>query len=232
MFARALWCLVVLPSALGFQVTTLGETLGRSARTLLPEGYAENADPIPLVVALHGYTQDAARMESLIRGPHFVDALRFVLILPNGLKDTAGKRYWNATQDCCNFYKADVDDVGYVKGLISEARTAYSIDPNRVYVFGFSNGAFMAHRLACELSHELAGIVSIAGSSVPTVDECQPAKPLSILNIHGDQDEIILYAGGRGPSWKSGKKGPRKHMDYVLEILEGGSYPGAEELTR
>ena len=58
-----------------------------------------------------------------------------------------------------------MDDVGYLRALVREALEVRPIDPDRVYVFGHSNGGFMSYRLASELADEVAAIAVLAGSS-------------------------------------------------------------------
>lgn len=70
------------------------------------------------------------------------------------------------------------------------------VDPDRIYVFGHSNGGFMAYWLACELSDEVTAIAVLAGSDYPTDADCQPSRPVSVLHLHGDDDELVFYEGG------------------------------------
>jgi polyhydroxybutyrate depolymerase len=63
-----------------------------------------------------------------------------------------------------------------------------------VYLVGFSNGGFLAHRLACEHAGKVAAIVSIGGGA-PEV--CEPKAPVSVLAVHGVDDKIVPFAGDR-----------------------------------
>jgi poly(3-hydroxybutyrate) depolymerase len=55
-----------------------------------------------------------------------------------------------------------VDDVGYLRAVIAEVSVRFAVDPRRVYVTGHSDGADMAHRLACE-SARLDLVNDVAG---------------------------------------------------------------------
>jgi polyhydroxybutyrate depolymerase len=72
----------------------------------------------------------------------------------------------------------------------------YHVDPERVYLVGHSNGAFMSHRLACDLAPRIAAIVALAGDDWKDQTKCQPSEPVSILQVHGDLDLVIQYGGG------------------------------------
>jgi polyhydroxybutyrate depolymerase len=43
--------------------------------------------------------------------------------------------------------------------------------------------------MACEASDVVTAIVSLAGATFATKDECTPTEPVSVLQIHGTADE-------------------------------------------
>lgn len=91
----------------------------------------------------------------------------------------------------------DIDDVRYFNDLLDALERNFRIDPKRIYVTGLSNGAAMSHRLACELSHRIAAIASIAGGNqFSAVRECAPARSVPLLEIHGTADHCFPYNGG------------------------------------
>ncbi|MDV7395600.1 hypothetical protein RZS08_29700, partial [Arthrospira platensis SPKY1] len=64
---------------------------------------------------------------------------------------------------------------------------------------GMSNGGFMSHRLACELSDRIAAIAGVTGTmSSATFDDCSPGRPVPVLQIHGTADLIVNYNGAVG----------------------------------
>ena len=75
------------------------------------------------------------------------------------------------------------------------ARAKKLKDFGPVYVFGYSNGGFMAYHLACKGLPGLRAIASIAGTSYYEDSNCEGAPPVSVLHIHGSADEVILYSG-------------------------------------
>jgi polyhydroxybutyrate depolymerase len=130
----------------------------------------------------------------------------FLYAHPDGTLDSSGKRFWNATDACCVFDGADVDDSAYLTGLIDEIGARYNVDPKRVFFLGHSNGGFMSHRMACDHADRIAAIASLAGANFSDSSKCQPNEPVSVLQIHGTADDTILYEGG---------------------VIGGASYPGA-----
>lgn len=116
-------------------------------------------------------------------------ARRFVIAYPDGF----GKS-WNAGGVCCGEANSQrVDDVAFIRAPMDRLNKMYPIDSARVFVTGFSNGAMMAYRLACELSDRVAAIVSVSGTL--RIEDCHPARPVSIWEMHGTADSIVPYEG-------------------------------------
>ncbi len=166
----------------------------RPTGLFVPVSY-EQGTPTPLLLTLHGYGSNG---DDFVRGSGLAELAAgegFLLLAPDGTPDRLGARFWDATEACCNFGDDPVDDVGYLTGLVEDAARQYSVDSTAVHVVGFSNGAFMAHRLACERPDLFASIVAVAGSIDPDRD-CVGAGSTSVLSIHGTADQTINYEGG------------------------------------
>jgi polyhydroxybutyrate depolymerase len=163
----------------------------------VPGGY-DPATPAPLVMLLHGHApgQDGQAIESYFQLVPVAEANTFLYVAPNGLMDSTGVRFWNATDACCDFDNTGVDDVAYLGQVIDDMSARYNVDPARIYVGGFSNGAFMAHRLGCDLADRLAAVISVSGATWNDPSRCQPAANISVLEIHGTADMNVLYDGG------------------------------------
>jgi polyhydroxybutyrate depolymerase len=68
------------------------------------------------------------------------------------------------------------------------------VDASRITVTGHSNGAAMSHRLACERADVFAAIVANSGSNqYSTGAPCEPARPISVMQIHGTDDPCWTY---------------------------------------
>jgi polyhydroxybutyrate depolymerase len=86
-----------------------------------------------------------------------------------------------------------VDDIAFVRQIVSDLGTIASIDTKRIYGLGFSNGGGLVYRLGCEMSDTFAAIAPV---SAPLVGLCQPQQPVSLLHVHGLEDTVVPYAGG------------------------------------
>jgi len=169
---------------------------GRRAAMVAPFG-ADPTEPLPLVIALHGYGSNVWEHSQYLGLIRRINVDRFLLLMPNGSRDEDGNRFWNATDYCCDFDGSGVDDVEYLRSLLSEASGLVEIGP--IYAVGHSNGGFMSYRLACESLPGVVGIVSLAGTTFADESHCQDASPVSILQIHGDDDNVTLYEGDEYP---------------------------------
>jgi polyhydroxybutyrate depolymerase len=161
----------------------------------VPRGY-DPARKAPLVVLLHGYQASAAVQEGYFKLTAESDRRGFLYAMPDGTQNGEGKRFWNATEACCDFYGSGVDDSGYLHRLLDRVKSRYAVDTTRVYFVGHSNGGFMAYRMACEHATEVTAVVSLAGAMAADAARCAPARPVSVLQIHGTADQTILFAGG------------------------------------
>ena len=140
------------------------------------------------------------------------DRYGFLFIAPDGNKEPGGdeNRFWNATPACCDFFQTEVDDSGYVLGIIDKIKSDYNVDANRVFLIGHSNGGFMSYRAAYEHSNTIAAIASLAGANHIEAREA-PDSPVHVLQIHGTADGTIAYEG---------------------DEIQGNNYPSALETVQ
>jgi len=166
----------------------------RPAEVFVPKAW-DGCKKWPLIILLHGYGASGSLQNAYLGVGARVDKHGFVLVLPDGTEAANGKRFWNATDFCCDFYKQGIDDVAYITGLIDEAKAKLSIDPSRIYLLGHSNGGFMSYRMACEKPELIAGVASLAGAVTNTESFCTPDRAVNVLQMHGTNDKTIKYAG-------------------------------------
>lgn len=155
----------------------------------------DHGTPTPLLMVLHGFGANAFTQLRYTKLDELVEEQGILLVAPDGTVDQNGKQFWNATDACCDGFDRNVDDVGYLSGLIAEISAVWNVDPARVYLFGHSNGGFMSYRMACDRADEIAAIVSLAGATWSDPQMCDPSSDVSVLQIHGTNDQTILYDG-------------------------------------
>ena len=89
-----------------------------------------------------------------------------------------------------------MDDSAYILSLIDGVKKKLSVDPNRIYLVGHSNGGFMTHKFACDHSDVVAAIADLAGATYDDSSMCKATSKVSVLHLHGPMDDLVLYEGG------------------------------------
>jgi poly(hydroxyalkanoate) depolymerase family esterase len=153
-----------------------------------------------MLLMLHGTqnTTDPYAVISLNWGWQSVaDAFGFILVKPASTYNSKSNQWnWDAYYMDSAFQQPP-DDAGFLRQLITTLTAQYNVNPNQVYVAGFSSGAQMAHRVGVELSDLVAAIVIASGTIVgqtnppPIQMPGTPVAPVSIQEWHGTTDTVI-----------------------------------------
>jgi polyhydroxybutyrate depolymerase len=162
----------------------------------VPPGY-DGAAAVPLVVDIHGFTSNKEQQAGLSGMKRVADREGFIVVLPQGIGNS-----WNAGNLCCGIASRDnVDDVGFLRAVVSAIVAEATIDQRRVYVSGLSNGGGMTHTLACEAADLFAAAAPLA-FPLPygPLTLCQPSRPIPMMTFMGLTDVLVPYDGGGFPS--------------------------------
>lgn len=157
----------------------------------VPPSY-DPARGIPLVLDFHGFTSNATQQNLLAGMTEKADFAGFVALHAEGIGGSTGQS-WNAGACCGEAMTRAIDDVAFVSKILDEAEARLCVDKHRVYATGMSNGGFLSHRLACELSNRVAAVAPVAG--VLGVSACTPARAMSVFQFHGTLDGLVPYLG-------------------------------------
>ncbi|PKP21237.1 MAG: phospholipase [Bacteroidetes bacterium HGW-Bacteroidetes-21] len=155
-----------------------------------------NQAKIPLLIALHGGMGNGEKMEKLTQSGFntLADEENFIVVYPNGI----GRNWNDGRKSMPSNYKAHnntIDDVGFISALIKKLIETDNVDPARVYVTGMSNGAMMTHRLAIELSDQIAAGAAVCGN-IPADLTSTPKSKVSMMMINSMNDPLVPYEGG------------------------------------
>ena len=166
---------------------------GRTREYLLhiPVGLPPQA---PLLVMIHGYTDDASSFRAMTQMDAMADRHGFAVVYPRGTLDASGKHFWQVGYD---FHAHEsVNDEAFLVALVQHLQVRYGLDAARTYVAGMSNGGDMSFQLACRQSAIFRGVAPVVGTMMLSlVESCSAIEPVSILAINGDADDVTLYAG-------------------------------------
>ena len=157
----------------------------------IPELYDGSSD-VPLILNFHGFGSNATQQMFYGDFRDIADTEGFLLVHPEGTT-VIGNQFWNVGFPGIS---STIDDVGFTEALIDELAASYAIDLDRVYATGMSNGGFMSFLLACQLSEKIAAVASVTGAMTQdTFDNCNAQRPVPALQIHGTEDDVVLYNG-------------------------------------
>jgi polyhydroxybutyrate depolymerase len=133
------------------------------------------------------------------------DANGFLLICPVAAYDPGtphGRFFWES-YGMAGYFPTVPDDSGFLRSLVLAMEKpvtlgGFAVDPDRVFVMGFSSGAMMTHRMCIENADVVAACAPVSGpiyvgsEFVPPL----PSRPVSVLELHGDEDATLGYCGG------------------------------------
>jgi len=173
------------------------EAQGRTRSYLVHVPRSSNgAKAASVVLAFHGGGSNGRTMITFSGLNDKSDEAGFIAVYPDGTGRRSEMLTWNAGYCCGHASREDVDDIGFVDKLLDDLSRRVSVDPNRIYATGMSNGAMMCYRLASELSNRIAAVAPVSGPM--GTETCNPKRPVSVMHFHGTDDKFAPYAGGRG----------------------------------
>jgi polyhydroxybutyrate depolymerase len=184
----------------------------RSFTVVVPAGRDPEV-PAPLLVAFHGVGANGAAMRAngFERNPA---AAGMVLVFPE-----ANGGSWNDGRPGMVplVPGTETDDVAFVRALIDETVQRSGVDPSKVAVTGFSNGALMASRIACDLSDRVGAAALVSGAGSPDyANRCASKRSVPVLVVFGTADGTVPYKGGEvAPNGKT----PRGRVGSVDEVI-------------
>jgi polyhydroxybutyrate depolymerase len=196
--------------------------LTRTYSTYVPRELAKGA---PLVVVMHGAGENGARMriETGYGFERLADEHGFAVVYPN-----AYGGYW----DVCTIAEdvsangLNIDDVGFLIGMVDKLVSEISVDPGRVFAAGSSRGGFMAFRLALEAPSRFRAVAAVS-ANVPSPEnfKCKPAGQgtPSVMIMNGTDDPLVPFDGGSvslfGLFYRLGKvRSSRESGQYFADL--------------
>jgi len=166
------------------------EIQGRQRTFLVyaPEASAGNAR-LPVLIVLHGGLGSGNRVAQQTGLADYVDRAGLLAIFPD-----AGGEQWNDGRETTD---DGVDDVAFLRGVITRATQAWGGDASRVFVAGVSNGGMMAQRMACDAADAITAVTAVvANMPQHLAARCRPSRPIPVMLISSTQDPIMPWDGG------------------------------------
>lgn len=182
--------------------THAGATGSREYRVHLPPGLT---GPAPLVVMLHGGSQNAADFAVGTGMDRLADQSGFVVVYPEQSRSANPAGYWNWFQP--EDQRRGSGEPAIIAGIVAEVAAAHQIDPARIFVAGLSAGAAMAEVMVATYPELFArvgvhsglpyGCAADVGSAFGQMAAggFGPAPcPTPVMVVHGDRDSTVSVA--------------------------------------
>jgi poly(hydroxyalkanoate) depolymerase family esterase len=177
--------------------TYSGDAGARRYKLFVPAGH-DAARPAPLVVMLHGCTQDP---DDFARGTRFNELAGAAGVLVAWPEQPAEQQ----VQKCWSWYDpahqaASRGEPAVIAGITREVMAGHAVDPKRVYVAGVSAGAAMAINVAASYPELFAAVGSHSG--IPYRAASDVPHALTVMRAGNPDPAILAYAlqdalGGR-----------------------------------
>lgn len=158
----------------------------REYRLFVPSTYKKELST-PLIINFHGTSTNPDIQEALSQFEVLGEVENVIVATPMAAYEIApgGPLTWNTDK------REGVDDVKFIERLVVHLQNQFNIDSHRIYATGFSGGARMSSRLACDLAEVIAAIGPVAGIRHPS--DCKPSRSVPVITFHGKQDPVNHY---------------------------------------
>lgn len=182
-------------------------TLGQRRYWFQPPDSWDGVTPLPVLLHFHGRKRNGAHV---LKNPKVADPANqhgVVLVAPDGVEGD-----WS-------FDSSDPRDVVLTDAILADLPNHLPIDRSRVFLSGFSNGAAMASRVACDRGDAYAGYLPIAGFLRGTAPEDCTGGPANVLEVHGRTDAV----------YKAPRHKQTEASDYVFWRETASCAPAASQ---
>lgn len=168
-------CCCLMTTLMVYAETLVSGGKNRNMIVYAPSNLPSNR---PLLISMHGASQDANYQRNQANYEAVADTAKFVVVYPDGegnMWDLGGMK-----------------DINFLLDIIEEMHRRYSIDKNRVYLSGFSMGGMMTYYAANKIADRIAAFAPCSGYPMGGPNATS-SRPIPILHVHGTSDDVCSY---------------------------------------
>ncbi len=146
----------------------------------------------------------------------------FIIVYPEGFRRT-----WNGGDCCGPAQRRKIDDLGFVKAMFQDLENFGPISKSRNFAAGFSNGWVMSQQVACQMPDRFRAIAG-GGAVKQDLSGCGRGSAVSIFIMHGLEDTIAPYQGGKSSLNKTGRGAELPSVAQMANFWKGANNCGSK----
>ena len=156
--------------------------VARSAIVYAPAP-GEVTGPLPLILAFHGHGDEMRNFQNVLLHRRWPAA---IVVYFQGLPTRDDLPGWQVEKG-----QENDRDLHLVDVALASLRKKFTVDDQRIYATGFSNGAGFTYLLWAERPNVFAAFAAVAGRMSPSV---RPTEPRPVLHVAGVRENRISFA--------------------------------------
>jgi polyhydroxybutyrate depolymerase len=137
----------------------------------------------PVIVLFHGFASTAANIIATSGLGEMAAANGVVLVAPQAVGEPTG---WHIDQP-------EFNDGEFTDAVLAQIRASQCVDPDMIWLAGFSAGSAWTGVYGCNHTDEIAGLLMHSGLAPPI---CPADSTPNIYIVHGVADPFVPFAGG------------------------------------
>ncbi len=155
----------------------------------------DNKTPLMLVFALHGYDMNNVAVVGLFNFTSRSGG-KAITVFPQGEGPAPGDVSHWGDNVLKSTWSANEANYAFIQALMTDLESRFCIDPNRVFITGFSMGGFFTNSMACAHTDWFRAFAPVSGGGPGSCSNAG-AKPPIIIH-HGTADNIVELSSGEG----------------------------------
>jgi len=161
----------------------------RSYYIAMPSNNFDVKKSYKLLLAFHGSGQGAKNMQSMAA---FESASEnYIVVYPQSKVEE-----WNEGCDCNKPHRLGIDDLGFVKSVVTDVKAKYNIIDEELFAVGFSQGGLFTQNLMCNSELKFTAIVSVASPMSEQLSQrCEIKNDTNYMMVHGKNDQTLPFEG-------------------------------------
>jgi poly(hydroxyalkanoate) depolymerase family esterase len=213
----------------------------RPYKLYIPTGYVAGK-PLPLVVMLHGCTQNPDDFAAGTRMNRLAEERRCFVLYPAQIKSANPSNCWNWFKRA--HQRRDKGEPAILAGMTREVMKRYGIDERKVYVAGLSAGGAMAAVMSAAYpdlfaavgihsglpvgsAHDVASAFAAMRGAPPMPASGAAGRIVPAIVFHGDRDATVHPSNGAQVASQCVDRDDKS----IQVIVQRGQVPGGRAYT-